>query len=306
MYIQKLWWLFLPALLIIVAVIMVKINIYPQNNNFKINDSHSADPIITRNTAPTSKVNVHGVPVLIYHIISSDTIKGSYGFMPLSLFKAQLDYLKQEEYVTITLDDLYDHMTFGKNIPEKAIVLSFDDTNETDYTIAFPELKKRGLSGVFFTVGSKANTILWKQRLQEMHSAGMEIASHTMNHKYSGGGPSTKGKRIEVDNEQTIRYELSNSKETLENIIGSRVNYLAWPGDSYTENMINIARELGYKGLFMAKTDYTENVMEHPLSKSGFNKAGDDVFYIRRITINGSDSFDDFKAVLNDGIYPRS
>ncbi len=55
----------------------------------------------------------------------------------------------------------------------------------------------------------------------------------------------------------------------------------------------------------MAKTDYTENVMRHPKSKSGFNKPGDDVLHIRRITIHGADSIDDFKSILKDGIYPR-
>jgi peptidoglycan/xylan/chitin deacetylase (PgdA/CDA1 family) len=246
-----------------------------------------------------------GVPVLLYHSVSSDVTQGRYGVIALSLFRKQLDYLKQEGYVTIGLDALYDSMVLGKRVPEKAIVLSFDDTNESDYTLVFPELKKRGFKGVFFTVGSKAEEKKWKKRLSSMNAEGMEIASHTMNHRYSGGGPSTKGRRTEVDDAKTITYELMESKRVLEGITGSKVDYLAWPGDSYTDSMIKMAQKAGYKGLLMAKTERTGNVMQQPHLKSGFNKLGDDVLHIRRITIHGADSMEDFKSLLKDGIYPR-
>ena len=110
---------------------------------------------------------------------------------------------------------------------------------------------------------------------------------------------------MEVDDAKTIQYELAESKRVLEGITGSEVDYLAWPGDSYTDSMIRMAQKAGYKGLFMAKTDHTENVMQQPHLKSGFNKPGDDVLHIRRVTIHGADSMEDFKSILKDGIYPR-
>ncbi len=280
-----------------------------QNNFYKIikYEVDSIKPIVNKNSINDKETlnNTVGVPVFLYHIISPSVSKGSYGFISLSLFRKQLDYLQQEGYVTISLDQLYSYMSLRKNIPEKSIILSFDDTNESDYTVTFAELKSRGLKGIFFTVGAKAVTPMWKSRLQEMYAGGMEIASHAMNHKYSGGGPDTNGKRVDVDDAKMVRYELSESKKILEDITNSKIDYLAWPGDSYTDNMIKLAQEIGYKGLFMAKTDYTENIMHHPKAKSGFNKIGDDVLHIRRITINGADSFDDFKLMLKDGVYPR-
>jgi len=308
---------FLLVILIFLAVSIIIVyvlkqfdrHVNNQNNSSQIQkyETGSAISTVAENEIYNQKLlnNTVGVPVLLYHVISSSISKGSYGFLPLSLFKRQLDYLKQEGYVTISLDNLYNYMISGENIPEKSIILSFDDTNESDYTIVFPELKKRGFKGVFFTIVSKANTLKWKDKLQEMYFDGMEIVSHTMSHKYSGGGPSTNGKRINVDDVKIIRYELSESKKILESITNSKVNYLAWPGDSYTDNMIKLAQEIGYKGLFMAKTDFTENIMKHPKSKSGFNKMGDDVLHIKRITINGANSLDDFKLILRDGIYPR-
>lgn len=298
---------FVSILLILLGLIVISGTIYLYLNKNNKSDIYAIETLaVSAATSSISEINTTGVPVLLYHAISPDVIKGSYGVMPLSLFVEQLNYIKEEGYVTITLNDLYEYMTEAKSIPIKSIVISFDDTNESDYGIAFPELKKRGFSGVFFTIGSKANTPLWRTRLQEMKSSGMEIASHTMNHKYSGGNVDTKGERIEVDNEQTITYELNQSKKIIEEIAGSQVNYLAWPGDSYTENMINLAQTEGYKGIFIAKTAHTNNIMKHPVGESGLNKIGDDVLYIKRITMHGAASMDDFKLMLEDGIYPRS
>lgn len=299
--------LFIPALLIIAALVIIgALYINSRNTSLPISEIYSIQAPTAHGGTPVAQpINAQGVPVLIYHTISAADIKGSYGSISLSLFREQLDYLKQEGYTTISLDDLYGYMTSSKNIQNKSIVLSFDDTNESDYTIAFPELKNRGFKGVFFTVGSRAMASSWTAKLQEMYSGGMEIASHTMNHRYSGGGPDTKGVRTETDSDETIRYELEESKRILENITGSEIKYLAWPGDSYTESMIRTAQDAGYKGLFMAKTAYTANVMEHPVSISGFNNAGDEVLHIKRITVHGANSIDDFKSLLRDGIYPR-
>lgn len=133
----------------------------------------------------------------------------------------------------------------------------------------------------------------------------MEIMDHSMTHKYLGGGPDTKGVRTNLWTEQQLQYEFIDSKKIIENITGKKVEFLAWPGDSYTKEMVDYAKGLGYKGIFMAKTDQTENVMKSPINKSGFNLFCDNLLYLKRITINGKDSINVFRGLLEDGIYPR-
>jgi peptidoglycan/xylan/chitin deacetylase (PgdA/CDA1 family) len=261
----------------------------------------------TKNPLPHSINEGKGIPILSYHIVTPHTGKGSYGFISQKLFTEELDSLKAQHYTTVGLDEVYAYMQASStsNLPDKPIVLTFDDTNESDYTIVFPELQKRHMKGVFFAIGARAETPLWRARFAEMHAAGMEIESHTMNHLYMGGGPSTGGKRENVYGDGVVNYELSNPRKILQNITGSSTYFLAWPGDSYTDHTIELAQKAGYKGLLMAKTAYTNNIMHQPEKAVGFNRPGDDVWHIKRLTVSGADTLADFKAMLNDGMYPR-
>lgn len=170
-----------------------------------------------------------GVLVLSYHQIS-ENYKGSFS-LPYDLFIKQLNFIEKKNYTTISIDQLYRYITENEEIPNNSIVLTFDDSNESDYGIVFPELKKRGFIGNFFVIGSKIDNEMWHKRLIEMKESGMVVCSHTMNHL----------KLNEIDNLNIIRYELEESKNLLESIIDSEVNYLSWPFGFYTEQTIKVA-----------------------------------------------------------------
>src|SRR5258706_14495245 len=74
----------------------------------------------------------------------------------------------------------------GAPLPDKPIVLTFDDGYRDAYEIAFPLLKKYGLTGTFYVVpgfvGEPAY-VTWGE-LKEMQQAGMEIGAHTMHHPF--------------------------------------------------------------------------------------------------------------------------
>jgi len=61
--------------------------------------------------------------------------------------------------------------------------------------------------------------------------------------------------------QEHVIYELSESKTILEQALNKPVEFLAWLGDSFTKEMIDLAIARGYKGLFMAKTTYTKNIL---------------------------------------------
>ncbi len=234
-----------------------------------------------------------GVLVLSYHQISRNS-KGDFS-LPYDLFIKQLDFLEKKNYITISIDQLYRYIVEDEEIPKNSIVLTFDDSNESDYNIVFPELKKRGFIGNFFVIGSKIDNEVWRERLVEMKKGGMIIASHTMNHL----------NLAQIEEIDLIVYELEESKSLLEDIIQSEVNYLSWPFGFYTEETVKIAEDVGYRGLFMTKTDNTEDMLIHPIRVSGFNLKGENPLYVRRVIINGDYSFSSFKKILRDGIYPR-
>ena len=126
-----------------------------------------------------------GVPILEYHMITDETDEESYGYaVPPADFAAQLDYLKSEGYTTITLMDFLRAKKGKQELPEKPIILTFDDGYEDNYTEMLPLLEERGMTGVVFMVTNdigQKGYLTWDE-LKDMAAYGIEIGSHTANH----------------------------------------------------------------------------------------------------------------------------
>ena len=123
------------------------------------------------------------IPILMYHYVRNvDPNQDSLGWR-LSIspekFEQQLAYLKQENYKTIHLSDL--HRGY---VPEKSIILTFDDGLIDFYTTAFPLLQKYGFTAsaaiIENNIGHPQHMNL--NQLKDIHSAGIEIISHTLTH----------------------------------------------------------------------------------------------------------------------------
>ena len=92
-----------------------------------------------------------GVPILEYHMVDTHEDADSHPYnVPPEDFAAQLDYLKSEGYTTITLMDLLRAKKGKQQLPEKPIILTFDDGYEDNYTIMLPLLEARGMTAVLF------------------------------------------------------------------------------------------------------------------------------------------------------------
>ena len=126
-----------------------------------------------------------GFPILEYHMVTEDPRPGAepYTVAPAD-FAAQLDYLTAEGYTTITPQD-YARARKGKQqLPEKPVILSFDDGYEDNARVVLPMLRERGMKAVFYMVTNDIGQdgyLTWDD-LRALEHAGMEIGSHTANH----------------------------------------------------------------------------------------------------------------------------
>ena len=126
-----------------------------------------------------------GFPILEYHMVTEPPPPGAetYVVQPEE-FAAQLDYLAAEGYTTITPQD-YARARKGKQeLPEKPVILSFDDGYEDNYRVILPMLEERGMKAVFYVVTNDIGLpgyMTW-DNLFDMERHGMEIGSHTANH----------------------------------------------------------------------------------------------------------------------------
>jgi peptidoglycan/xylan/chitin deacetylase (PgdA/CDA1 family) len=184
------------------------------------------------------------VPVLCYHQIrdwrpADSKVSRTY-IVPPAAFVQQMKMLADSGYHTITPDQLYDYLLTGARLPLKPIMLTFDDTDLDQYTIAYPEMKKYGFKGVFFvmTVSLGRPHYMSREQVRELSDAGHVIGSHTWDHhnvkKYSG-------------NDWVIQIEKPTRQ--LEAITGRPVRYFAYPFGLWSPSVIP---ELKKRGLLAA------------------------------------------------------
>ena len=186
--------------------------------------------------APTSSGSGNrNIPVLVYHRVGYTT--DALTVTP-ERFSSDLDSLQESGYCSISLEQFQNFLD-DRNVemPEKPILITFDDGYLDNFEHAYRILRKHGMVGSFFVI----TDMLWsKDRLTpenivEMSQGGMSFGSHTVTHRALG----------ELD-PAIIHDELVNSKATLESVLGKNVNAIAYPRGSYNETVVNIAKEVGY------------------------------------------------------------
>jgi len=175
------------------------------------------------------------IPVLAYHRIGYTT---DYLTVTPERFSNDLDSLQQRGYCSISLEE-FQRFLDDRNVemPEKPVLITFDDGYLDNFQNAYPILRKHGMIGTFFII----TDMLWtKDRLTpenivEMSQGGMSFGSHTVTHR----------PLAELDS-AAIYDELVNSKATLESVLGKKVDAIAYPRGSYNEAVVGIAKNVGY------------------------------------------------------------
>ncbi|HVT12946.1 MAG TPA: polysaccharide deacetylase family protein [Fimbriimonadaceae bacterium] len=185
--------------------------------------------------------------VIMYHDVIKERDKNSVWFdCTTEEFQKDIDEIVQNGFTVLSLDQLYDHLTTGKPIPEKSIVLTFDDNYQGIYDNAAPILRKYKFPAAVFVhtayVGSQTGhpKMTWDE-LKELHSEGLiTIGAHTVTH------PSNL-KDLPVEQQ---KKELEDSKKAIEDHLGGDVPYMAYPDGSNDATTQQLAREAGYKMSF--------------------------------------------------------
>lgn len=207
------------------------------------------------------------VPILCYHQIrnwiATDGKMGKDYIVPVAEFKSQMKMLADSGYHTILPDQLHDYLVYGKKLPEKPIMLTFDDTKLDQYTAAIPEMNKYGFKGVFFimTVSIGKPNYMSKAQIKELSDAGHVIGSHTYDHQ--------NVKKYQGEDWET---QIEKPTKTLEEITGKELKYFAYPFGLWNKEAIPELKKRGFTSAFILAEKRDEN---------------DPLFTIRRIIASG-------------------
>jgi peptidoglycan/xylan/chitin deacetylase (PgdA/CDA1 family) len=209
----------------------------------------------------------------MYHYISEPPPDADNYRLDLSLapqtFADQMNYLDANGYTTIDLYHLIDALTWGRPLPDKPIILTFDDGYRDNYENAFPILRQHGFTATFFILTEPIDRgsdryMTWSQ-VEEMAAAGMDIEPHSKTHPDLRGQP-----------RDYLVWEILGSAQTVEAHIGRYPRFFAYPSGWYDEALTEFLQEIEFWG---AVTTWY-----------GWDHTWIDRYRLQRIRINGGDS----------------
>lgn len=242
--------------LLIITALITTIGLVAYFNGFFNNTDLKESPVATKAESTSAsfiqkplinealKINPEKfyAPILLYHHIADVDKQNSYYVSP-DIFEKQLIWLQDNGYHVVTMEKLYEASLGQSSLPDKPVVISFDDGLKDQYTNAFPILKKYQMSAIFFIKINNYNKGgLTTKQLQEMLDSGMEVGSHSVNHDNMA--------QMDVE---TLDYELQESKKILEKDLGIRVKFFSYPGGAYSNETIAAVKKAGYIGAVSTK-----------------------------------------------------
>lgn len=181
------------------------------------------------------------VPVMMYHDILPEK-EVFFDVTPEEL-REDFELIRDRGLTPISLDQLVSHLRTGMPLPEKPILLTFDDGYVGHYEHVLPMMEEFGYPAVFSIFPAKPNgdiagrsTLTWEQ-LQEMtQNPLVTIASHSVTHPRD---------LRDKEGDELVR-EVVDSKQELEAKLGIPIRYFTYPEGKYDETVLEAVEEAGY------------------------------------------------------------
>ncbi|HEY6686222.1 MAG TPA: polysaccharide deacetylase family protein [Propionibacteriaceae bacterium] len=186
------------------------------------------------------------VPVLCYHQLrnwsSGDSPYNRINLIcPPKYFRAQLDAQAEDNWTSISPTAYLRHLTTGAALPQKPIILSFDDGSARQAHEGLTQLKKRGMTGTFFVMTVVLDKPKWMSTrdIHRLADAGMTIGSHTWDHH-----------AVSDLSGHAWKVQLDQSREALRKASGQSVEHFAYPYGVVSSKAFPHLKKAGYKTAF--------------------------------------------------------
>lgn len=210
------------------------------------------------------------LPVLMYHLILKNPGNSNKFIVPQSAFEEDLKYIKNHGYTTILVQDLIDYTENKKDLPEKPILLTFDDGAFNNYLYAFPLAKKYEAKFVFSPIAKEAERYTkahdenptyshanW-EKISEMSKSGLvEIQNHTYNmhsNKNSRIGCTKKRNESVEEYKQKLSEDIRKSQELISQNTGVTPTAFFYPYGAKSDCSEEILKSLGFKATFLCES----------------------------------------------------
>ncbi len=209
-------------------------------------------------------------PVLVYHSIE-ENIGVRQDSLSLDNFRRQLNFFKTNNFDVVSLGKMVEIIKYGKKLDKPTISITFDDGYSDIFSLVFPLLQEFGFpAGIFIVVDNigRDGYVDCRQLKEMSANDAVNIGSHSLTHTYLPGlGP------------KELHYEIGESKRILEDSLGAKVDFFAYPWGGFTPEIQKIVRDCGYQAAFTTNMNIYDKCLR-----------GDNLYAIKRLTMNENDS----------------
>jgi peptidoglycan/xylan/chitin deacetylase (PgdA/CDA1 family) len=205
------------------------------------------------------------VPILMYHVIADPpaTARLPGLFVDPDTFRAQMSWLSRHGYAAVSLNQVYDAWFKGGKLPERPVVLTFDDGYRGTFVYAGRTLRRLRWPGDLNMLVKNLGTELTDPMVERLIEDGWELDAHTISHL-----------DLTTMSGARLRREVAGSREILQRRFHQPVNFFCYPAGKFDGDTVRAVRRAGYLG---ATTELPGDA----------SKA--EMFELHRIRIDGSD-----------------
>lgn len=219
--------------------------------------------------APVATSGSIELPIMIYHGLTESPAQVGTYVIPKSAFESDLKYLKENGYTTVTLSEVIDYVDGIADLPEKPIVLTFDDGFRNNLLYALALLEKYDMNAVISIVGTDTEMFSsvddknpdyayldWDEVSELVASGRIEIGNHSYNmHKLPGDKGNKRGvkgidkKKSESEEEykKILREDVGRNQELILEHVGVEPRVFAYPFGILNKYSEGVLRDMGFR-----------------------------------------------------------
>ena len=229
---------------------------------------------------------VQNVPILLYHSISDQATPLFRRYVvPPSRFHEQMAYLHTAGCTALTVTQF---VQAGTGLPDKPVVLTFDDGYRDFYTTALPILQEYALASTMYLItdgigatsrwlaraGDPNRPIMTWDEVIAIRTSGVEIGAHTHTHPH-----------LDTQPRAAARAEITTSKRLLEDCLGQPVLSFAYPYGHYLGWTKRLVQDAGFTSAAAVNLE--------------ISSTAEDRFALSRFIVSPDMTLDDFDALLH-------
>jgi peptidoglycan/xylan/chitin deacetylase (PgdA/CDA1 family) len=217
--------------------------------------------MVNTNTIVTNGETTVVVPVIMYHVVTSNSSRFDKYCISVDNFESDLKFLQQAGYETVFLEDVANFVLNGQSLPEKPIVLTFDDGQTTDFLNVYPLLQKYKAKAEISIIGKETDKysampvspgnyhphLTWNLIEEMSNSEFVRFQNHSYD-MHKGNGSAIKSGESKAAFEARFKSDILKLQDRMFEMTGRKPTFYTYPFGAITNGTDVYLKDMGFLG----------------------------------------------------------